>query len=366
MGSCQGAAVPLAPKNLKQVSVRIDRQVEKAQIEARNLQRLLLLGAGESGKSTLFKQSKALFGKPFSKKEREDLVLIIRSNVLEGIATLLEQAELRGITNAEIIQLKEEMIQDRNRDGVSTELVVSVKRFWALEEIKKLFECRAEFQLQDSLGFFLDRIEQVSALDYDPPLDHILRSRSKTTGVVEMEVALKGQRVALIDVGGQRNERRKWIHQFSVCSAVIFVASMAEYDQVLIEDQRTNRLLEALDLFSAVCHIKTFDGKPLILFLNKRDLFFEKLKKVPLNSLFDSYVPTLTYPVEATVSEKEAIKEFQQASEFLVDRFRKCDRSQSRSIYCHVTCATDSENIKHVFLDLVDVIIRNFLMESGF
>lgn len=43
----------------------------------------------------------------------------------------------------------------------------------------------------------------------------------------------------LFDVGGQRSERKKWIHCFEDVTAIIFCVGMSEYDQVLHEDETT-------------------------------------------------------------------------------------------------------------------------------
>ena len=79
------------------------------------------------------------------------------------------------------------------------------------------------------------------------------------------------------DVGGQRNERKKWIHCFENVTAVIFVAALSEYDQVLYEDETTNRMTEALNLFDEICNSRWFRETSMILFLNKRDLFQAKV-----------------------------------------------------------------------------------------
>ena len=57
----------------------------------------------------------------------------------------------------------------------------------------------------------------------------------------------------MFDVGGQRNERKKWIHCFEKVEAVLFVAAISEYDQVIIEDEKTNRMDETLVLFKEIC-----------------------------------------------------------------------------------------------------------------
>ena len=54
----------------------------------------------------------------------------------------------------------------------------------------------------------------------------------------------------LVDVGGQRSERRKWIHCFEDVSSIIFIASLAEYNLSLVEDSAINRLGKEQDKVS--------------------------------------------------------------------------------------------------------------------
>ena len=39
----------------------------------------------------------------------------------------------------------------------------------------------------------------------------------------------------MVDVGGQRSERRKWIHCFENVTSIIFLVALSEYDQILFE-----------------------------------------------------------------------------------------------------------------------------------
>jgi len=55
-----------------------------------------------------------------------------------------------------------------------------------------------------------------------------------------------------VDVGGQRSERRKWIHCFDDVKAIIFLVSLPGYNQVLFEDAGMNRMHESLNLFREV------------------------------------------------------------------------------------------------------------------
>ena len=90
-------------------------------------------------------------------------------------------------------------------------------------------------------------------------------------------------------MGGQRNERKKWIHCFEDVTAIIFFCDASAYNQTLFEDERVNRLLEALTLFEEICNCKYFHSTPLILFLNKSDLLKKKIKKVDIAEFFDDY-----------------------------------------------------------------------------
>ncbi|KAI5307748.1 guanine nucleotide-binding protein subunit alpha, partial [Ascosphaera atra] len=102
----------------------------------------------------------------------------------------------------------------------------------------------------------------------------------------------------MFDVGGQRSERRKWIHCFENVTAIIFCVALNEFDQVLLEnkdvvrsksDNLTNRLAESLDLFESVINSRWFMRTGVILFLNKIDVFPRALQRSLLSDYFKEY-----------------------------------------------------------------------------
>lgn len=93
----------------------------------------------------------------------------------------------------------------------------------------------------------------------------------------------------MFDVGGQRSERKKWIHCFENVTSIIFCVALSEYDQMLLEENGTNRMMESLTLFDSVINSRWFQRTSIILFLNKVDLFKAKLHKVPLRHYFPDY-----------------------------------------------------------------------------
>jgi hypothetical protein len=138
---------------------------------------------------------------------------------------------------------------------------------------------------------------------YEVSQEDALRCRRKTTGIVEFvcnpEIDGKKHIIKLVDVGGQRNERKKWMHckkqvfilkqDFNGISALLFVCSLSDYDQKCYEDDETNRMMESLQLFEDNINNNVFRTSAIILFLNKQDVFSEKLKKSPLSNLFEDY-----------------------------------------------------------------------------
>jgi len=135
--------------------------------------------------------------------------------------------------------------------------------------------------------------------DFLPSEEDSLMARVRTTGIVVSELESKVVKVnpddpssikfQIVDVGGQRNERKKWIHCFDDVKAILFVASLAGYNQVMYEDNAMNRMKEDLALFEEMTNKPIFVNTPLFLFLNKKDLFETMIREKPLSSLFPEF-----------------------------------------------------------------------------
>ena len=116
-----------------------------------------------------------------------------------------------------------------------------------------------------------------------------MRTRVKTTGIIETQFSYKGLHFKMFDVGGQRSERKKWIHCFEGVTAIIFCVALSGYDLVLAEDEEMNRMMESMKLFDSICNNKWFVETSIILFLNKKDLFEQKIKYSPLSVCFPEF-----------------------------------------------------------------------------
>jgi hypothetical protein len=93
-------------------------------------------------------------------------------------------------------------------------------------------------QLSPAHSFsYYTNIDRLFAKDYLPSDQDVLRSRLRTTGITETLFELGQLNYHMFDVGGQRSERKKWVHCFEGVHCLMFVAALSGYDQCLVEDK---------------------------------------------------------------------------------------------------------------------------------
>nr|ABC88001.1 GTP-binding protein alpha-i subunit [Schistosoma japonicum] len=333
----------------------IDRTL-KADREASCRQaKLLLLGAGESGKSTIVKQMKIIHMSGYTEAECKAYRPVVFSNTIQSMIAILRAMEQLQICCACPNAMNDiAVILNLTRtdvDVLSEEVFSALKRLWYDPGIQAAVSRSREFQLNDSASYFLDSLDRLSSPDYIPTQQDVLRTRVRTGGIVETHFSFKGLNIRMFDVGGQRSERKKWIHCFEGVTAIIFVVAISEYDLTLAEDQEMNRMMESMRLFSSICNNQWFTETSIILFLNKRDIFEDKIMKSPLTICFPDYTGGNNY---------------EEASDYIRSCFEKLNtRSGPKDIYSHFTCATDTSNIQFVFDAVTDVIIKNNLKDCG-
>lgn len=318
------------------------------------INKLLLLGAGASGKSTLFKQMINIYGKGFPEAERKTYSSIIYNNVLTAMKTLCLHSSRYGEVSSSLAEGKALIESDLKEDQPVDEILgAHIKALWADPAIQETYNHQAEFQLNDSAKYFFDQIDTIAALGFVPSEQDVLHARAPTTGIVENQFEIEGNQFKMYDVGGQRNERKKWIHCFENVTAVLFVAALSEYNQVLYEDETQNRMVESLQLFDEICNSKWFKETSMVLFLNKRDVFQEKIELHPLADWFPEFASVGSNTFEA-------------AAGWIREQFeiRNLDPSVKR-IYTHITCATDTGNVAAVFSAVKDIILRTNLGKVG-
>lgn len=131
--------------------------------------KLLLLGAGECGKSTIFKQMRLIYGEKFTKEERESKSFTIYNNVLTAMKILLEQAELFGCT--ELIQAQAEsalLSSLEDLESMNESLGDAVKTLWHDPGVQAVWAKRSEFQIVESVQYYFNKIDEIKQPSFLP------------------------------------------------------------------------------------------------------------------------------------------------------------------------------------------------------
>ena len=294
-----------------------------------------------------------IHGSGYTDGDKQGYINLVFQNIFTAMQTMIRAMERLKIQyqNPDSSD-KAETVLSANLETVTTftsPYVEAIKDLWNDEGIKECYDRRREYTLMDSAKYYLSDIDRIAEPNYLPTKQDILRARAATTGIIEHTFNLREIRFKMIDVGGQRNERRKWIHCFENVTSIVFLVALSEYDQFLYEAENDNRMEESKALFKTIITWKWFQNASVILFLNKKDLLEEKI----MSSNLADYFPEYNGPQKDVIA----------AREFIQDMFVDQNPDSEKSIYSHFTCATDTENIRFVFAAVKDRILQLNLKE---
>ncbi|TRY54328.1 hypothetical protein DNTS_021304 [Danionella cerebrum] len=348
MGDC---CLSVEDREQMMIHKAIERQLKMDRGSSKRQLKLLLLGTGESGKSTFIKQMRIIHGKGYSEEEKQGFAKLVYQNIFASVHNLLQAmetlkipfADAKNTTYAALLK----SVQSESVQIMEARYSEAIKSMWKDPGLQKCFDRRREYQLSDSTKYYLDEIDRISAGFYLPTLEDILRVRVPTTGIIEYIFDLQRVLFRMIDVGGQKSERRKWIHCFENVTSIIFLVALSEYDQVLFESVEENRMEESKALFKTIISYPYFQESSIILFLNKTDILKEKIS----TSHLVDYFPAYTGPKNNADA----------AMKFILKMYEDQNSVTQHRIYAHFTCATDTENIRFVFDAVKDTILRNIL-----
>ena len=197
----------------------IDIQLMKDRQLAKDQLKLLLLGAGEGGKSTIVKQMKIIHGSGYSTLERMHYRPIVHQNTIESLFAILQAMEKLEIMFSNPSQIKHvtdfiEMVKTCKDIKITHALGQQMMLLWNDEAVQCCFRMSIQYQLNDSAGYFLNDLPRLSHPDYIPSPQDVLKSRVRTTGINETSFYCAGMLFRMVDVGGQRSQRKKWLHCF--------------------------------------------------------------------------------------------------------------------------------------------------------
>uniref|UniRef100_A0A3P9KFR2 Guanine nucleotide-binding protein subunit alpha n=1 Tax=Oryzias latipes TaxID=8090 RepID=A0A3P9KFR2_ORYLA len=340
-------------KEARRINDEIEKQLRRDKKDSRREYKLLLLGTGESGKSTFIKQMRIIHGRGYSEEDRRCFTKLVFQNILTAMQAMIQAMDKLQIPyKYEHNEANASMLREVDVERVTTltnPQAAALKSLWSDPGIQECHARKREYQLSDSAKYYLNDLDRITDAAYLPNQQDILRVRVPTSGIIEYPFDLKSALFRMVDVGGQRSERRKWIHCFENVTSIMFLVALSEYDEVLAESSTENRMEESMALFQTIISYQWFQYSSIILFLNKIDLLEEKI----MHSHLADYFPEYDGPQQDVEAGKD----------FILSMFVRIN--PDKLIYSHFTCATDTENIRFVFCAVKHHILQGNLEDHN-
>ncbi|CAO4360846.1 unnamed protein product [Caenorhabditis nigoni] len=349
----------------KKESLEIEKLLENDKKTYGSHIKILILGGPSSGKSTIFKQMQIIHANGF--KTEQELIQyrgLIDTNIRQMYRQLISGARVVGISLEPLESLVHNINKvyapmDADEFSIRTipDVVEPLTAFWNSREIQEVYKRRYEFELLDSTKYYLENLDRISKPDYLPNEEDIVHSRKATVTINSIVFQYTGVSLLMVDVGGQRSERKKWLHLFDDAKVVIFVIDLTGYAKKS-EESRTELsrfpnffkeigndafdMKVALKIFNDVAGSHSLANAVFLLFFNKVDLFKELLPQVSLQPCFSKFAEENSYD---------------NTSKFICDKFIRAAKPK-KSVFPHFTTATNTENIKMVFRACMESVFK--------
>jgi len=357
MGACMSG--PKGDPEAERRHKEVERQIKEDKAVISQTVKVLLLGSGDSGKSTILKQMRLIHDVKWSPVEVENFRQQVFNNLTFGLKLVYDALEEFGLEleeeNQQYLSFINTPIDLRDGEAFPTDYYEPLQKLWNDPSMEKCRLRGNEVALPENLNYFFPEMERLFKPDYVPTAQDIIRTRTRTIGIQETVFKLQGHSMLMVDVGGQRSERRKWIHCFQDVTSILFLVSLSGYDQCMVEDKDANQMSDAMTIWDSICASQWFKNTSIILFLNKEDLFREKVKVSNIRDTFPDY--------------EGADADAEQGKDYFKKRFirisQKSGRQREREIYSHFTTATDTELLKVVMAAVEDTILRGNLAKAS-
>ncbi|KAH6570658.1 hypothetical protein BASA62_004236 [Batrachochytrium salamandrivorans] len=350
----------------KQRSKEIDAMLhqEREMMKKYHDPKILLLGSGDSGKSTFVKQLRILHGGGYMEDERKSFRPVILENIRDAVVSLIYAAKENEVAiESENTKAAIAAIFDHYRIGkdalsifkLNSRLANSIFTVWDDANMQRVYSERGHLEnvvmIPDNTQYFLPLVAKFADMSYIPSNDDILHTRSMTTSISETNFEIESIKYRFFDVGGQQKYRKQWTPYFDTVDSILFIASVASYDQVLLEDTSTSRMVDAIELFGEIAHNVLLRHIPLTLFLNKKDLFESKIAYSDVVRHFPEF--------------KGTPGNVKHAARFFQKQFESACMDQNKQVYIHFTCCTDTETMDIIVVTVIQAMLKKEFQDIG-
>uniref|UniRef100_A0A0N4ZRZ6 G-protein alpha subunit n=1 Tax=Parastrongyloides trichosuri TaxID=131310 RepID=A0A0N4ZRZ6_PARTI len=255
--------------------------------------RILLLGAPESGKSTLMEQIRLLYKQDFKETELVHRKAFIFHNIVDSMRQILTYMKSQKFcfenTDNEVKAnfVLEEF--ENNYGPFNSKEFEAIFTLWRDKNVQEVYKRRGQFNLNDSAGYFFEEMERINQPNFMPTPEDLIRAYVPTLGVDNLIFTVKNKSFQLIEYGGTKLDTKLMEDLYDGISCVFFVVAISEYDQFSPNDTENSKLQNALKILDKCCNYCRDLNVPLYVFLNETDIFVEKLEVSPLSQYFDDY-----------------------------------------------------------------------------
>jgi len=216
----------------------VDQQLLEERIQSLYTFKILILGAGESGKSTVVKQLRLVHSAKIPQTQLIEDGNNLHQNIIDCFGAICQAATRFKISldNEE----DERTVSSLSRytgPRIPPELGAGLKKLYENPHFQEVYARRAEFWVLDAFSYYMKNIDRMLAPDFLPTEDDSLMARVRTTGIVVSELESKVVKVnpddpasikfQIVDVGGQRNERKKMDPLFRRCQSCALCSQLS-------------------------------------------------------------------------------------------------------------------------------------------
>jgi hypothetical protein len=166
-------------------------------------------------------------------KELAMIAQSLHANVVDCMKSLMHASKQFGYYSgltADDQRIEQRLFSHDENKLLSPELGRQLQRLFATEALQQTYGRRSEYWLLDSFPYCMQNLSRFCEQSFIPTEEDSVMARIRTTGIVVTELKHKivQEKVdepeylcyQVVDVGGQRNERKKWyVYQCSICCA---------------------------------------------------------------------------------------------------------------------------------------------------
>ncbi|CAH0018994.1 unnamed protein product [Clonostachys rhizophaga] len=256
-------------------------------VEQKPDDKILILGASQSGKTTLLKRIQYFLDEEPTKEERAVWADTIRAHVIHETLMALDFMKEDGTLLQYPDINKPHIATLRNNERCELRNVeAAIFSLWK----DKVFLEGFHWSYRTQPANIKQLADRISSLADSATTQDILQVFVRTTGVHEISMYYNYRSFQICDVGGNRSQRRKWIHAFPNASVIIFTADATSYSKVLCEDEDVVRVAEELTLFGSIAEDRRFANNRLVLMLTHMDHLTDILVRVPVTDCFPDFI----------------------------------------------------------------------------